>query len=600
MGPVRLVSSNMPVRTARSPAADCTAGGTASAKNTAASNGGGNAAWNATVVAFGVLSGVLIASGAKDYPNLHTVLDTAMCLLSGALALLLWDTGGRIGGSFPRLIAIAFAATSLLEFIHVIVIIEWSGPLAAVAANRSFLRPATWPPAAHLLPIGIWSAIWLRRHGVSMVAWYAAAIVIVAAGLFAAFEWLPTYTPPGLLWITRPALVLAPLLWAAVGSASWRARSQDRFMWPLAQAAPLLVLANVAMLYSEAPHDTQAMIAHLGRVCGYLALLLHLMQFASIDMLERIHAEAKLARSNEDLERRVLERTAQLEAAAAARRSDMQRLADDFEAAVGGFVDAVSASASELEATASTLTNTAERTQQLSAAVAATSGQVSSHVQSVASVTDEMARSVNKIGRQVQDSNSIAREAVSQAEKTDARITKLSQAANRIGDVVNLIAAIAGQTNLLALNATIEAARAGDAGRGFAVVAQEVKALAAQTAKATEEIGMQIANMQTATQESVVAIKEIGGTIGRISELASAITAAVEDQGASTRDIARTAQQAALGTSQVANNISEVNREASETEAASSRVLVSARSLSGEGSKLKVEMEKFLATVHAA
>jgi methyl-accepting chemotaxis protein len=288
------------------------------------------------------------------------------------------------------------------------------------------------------------------------------------------------------------------------------------------------------------------------------------------------------------------------ETAAAARRSDMQRLADDFEAAVGGIVEAVSSSANELEAAAGTLSNTAERTQQLSAAVAATSGQVSSNVQSVAAVTDEMARSVNEISRQVQDSSRIARMAVKQVEETDARITTLSQAANRIGDVVKLIAAIAGQTNLLALNATIEAARAGESGKGFAVVAQEVKALAAQTAKATEEIRTQVANMQAATQESVVAIKEIGGTIGRISVIASTIVAAVEGQDAATQNIAHTVQQAVQGTSQVADNISEVDRGASETGAASSLVLVSARSLSGEGNKLKAEMDKFLATVHAA
>ena len=211
-----------------------------------------------------------------------------------------------------------------------------------------------------------------------------------------------------------------------------------------------------------------------------------------------------------------------------------------------------------------------------------------------------MTSSVNEIARQVHESSTIAGEAVKQAEKTDERITRLSQAASRIGDVVKLITAIAEQTNLLALNATIEAARAGEAGRGFAVVAQEVKALAAQTAKATDEIGTQISSMQAATQESVGAIKEIGGTIGRISEIASAIAAAVEQQGAATAEISRNVQQAAHGTGQVATNITEVNRGASETGSASSQVLGSAQSLSRESGRLKVEVEKFVNTVRAA
>jgi methyl-accepting chemotaxis protein len=189
---------------------------------------------------------------------------------------------------------------------------------------------------------------------------------------------------------------------------------------------------------------------------------------------------------------------------------------------------------------------------------------------------------------------------VQQARKTDARINELSQAAARIGDVVKLITAIAEQTNLLALNATIEAARAGEAGRGFAVVASEVKALASQTAKATEEIGTQIAGMQQATQESVAAIKEIGTTIGRIAEIAGSVAAAVEEQGAATHEIAHNVQQAARGTSEVATNIVAVNRGASDTGASSNQVLSSARALSEESLALKTEVEKFLASVRAA
>jgi methyl-accepting chemotaxis protein len=286
--------------------------------------------------------------------------------------------------------------------------------------------------------------------------------------------------------------------------------------------------------------------------------------------------------------------------AAAQRKADMHKLADDFQAAVGEIVGTVSSASTELEAAAGTLTKTAEVTQQLSSTVAAASEEASANVQSVASATEEMTSSVNEISRQVQESSRIAIEAVRQAQATDGRINELSKAAGRIGDVVKLITAIAEQTNLLALNATIEAARAGEAGRGFAVVASEVKQLASQTARATDEIGTQIAGMQAATQDSVAAIKEIGGTIGRISEIASTIAAAVEEQGAATQEIARNVGEAAKGTQQVAANITDVNRGAGETGSASAQVLSSAQSLSHESNHLKAEVDKFLSTVRAA
>ncbi len=301
-----------------------------------------------------------------------------------------------------------------------------------------------------------------------------------------------------------------------------------------------------------------------------------------------------------ETERLRAEQAAMEERAAIERKAAMHKLADEFQAAVGEIVETVSSASTELEAAAGTLTKTAEVTQQLSGAVAAASEQASANVQSVASATEEMSGSVNEIARQVQESSRIAAEAVKQAERTDGQINELSGAASRIGDVVKLITAIAEQTNLLALNATIEAARAGEAGKGFAVVASEVKQLAAQTARATDEIGTQIAGMQTATQQSVAAIKEIGGTIGRISEIASTIAAAVEEQGAATAEISRNVQQAAQGTTQVAGNITEVNRGASETGSASAQVLASAQSLSSESAHLKVEVEKFLTTVRAA
>jgi methyl-accepting chemotaxis protein len=286
--------------------------------------------------------------------------------------------------------------------------------------------------------------------------------------------------------------------------------------------------------------------------------------------------------------------------AAEQRKAEMIKMADSFEGAVGQIIETVSSASTELEASAGTLTTTAERAQQITTTVAAASEEASTNVQSVASATEEMASSVNEISRQVQESARIASEAVGQARTTTERVSELSKAATRIGDVVELINTIAGQTNLLALNATIEAARAGEAGRGFAVVASEVKALAEQTAKATGEIGHQITGIQAATQDSVNAIKEISGTIEKLSEISSAIAAAVEEQGAATQEISRNVQQAAQGTQQVSSNITDVQRGASETGSASSQVLSAAQSLSNDSNRLKLEVGKFLNSVRAA
>ena len=307
----------------------------------------------------------------------------------------------------------------------------------------------------------------------------------------------------------------------------------------------------------------------------------------------KVQALAKAERETSEREQKNRELATQ-------RRIELHSLAESFETAVGNIIENVGSASSELENSAVVLTRSSAATQQLSTVVATASEETSTNVQSVASATEEMASSINEIGRQVADSNRIANEAVDQAEKTDARIAELSLAANRIGDVTKLITTIAEQTNLLALNATIEAARAGDAGRGFAVVAQEVKTLAAQTAKATSEISAQISGIQTATHDSVVAIKEISGTIGRVSEIAAVIAAAIEEQGAATQEIARNVQQAAIGSTQVATSIADVNRGAGDTGSASSQVLASAQMLSNENKRLKAEVVKFLATVRSA
>jgi methyl-accepting chemotaxis protein len=282
------------------------------------------------------------------------------------------------------------------------------------------------------------------------------------------------------------------------------------------------------------------------------------------------------------------------------RRADIHKIAGAFENTVASVVRSVSTSSTELEAAAEALGAMAEGTRDLSGKVLSASTEAAKNVSSVSDATEELIASVREISHQVQESTHIAREAVAQAERTDNRIAELTRAAGRIGDVVQLITDIAEQTNLLALNATIEAARAGEAGKGFAIVAQEVKALAAQTAKATGEIGRQIAGVQAATQDSVVSIKEIGGTIARIAEIASAITAAVVLQEATTHEIADNVRAATGSAAHVATNIAEVNDSAGEITSASAQILSSAASLAQEGNRLSAEMEKLLTAVCAA
>ena len=288
------------------------------------------------------------------------------------------------------------------------------------------------------------------------------------------------------------------------------------------------------------------------------------------------------------------------EAAAAERRRTMIELADGFEAAVGGIVGLVASSATELQATAQQLTSTATETASQSTTVAAAAEEAACNVGTVAAAAEELGSSVQEISRQVQGSTGLAQAAVGEADQTAQLVQALRATSARIGDMVGLISTIASQTNLLALNATIEAARAGEAGRGFAVVAAEVKELANQTARATEEIGGQIAEIQGVTDRAVSAIGTITTRIREINTVATGIAAAVEQQGAATQEIVRNVAQASSGTSEVTSNIAGVAQASEETGAAASQVLASASELSRQSEHLSAEVQRFLATVRAA
>ncbi|MBR0778784.1 Cache 3/Cache 2 fusion domain-containing protein [Bradyrhizobium diazoefficiens] len=327
----------------------------------------------------------------------------------------------------------------------------------------------------------------------------------------------------------------------------------------------------------------------------------------AIDCEDRADEIGEIARTVAVFKSNMLERArmrseqaAATSAAAEQRKAELRHFVEEFRGSVGGILERVLTSSGEFERTAQQLTDTARSTAELSAQSAGASEDASEHVRSAASASDELSQSIAEITRRVQESNEISAEAVRQAAATDQRIAQLSEAGARIGDVVKLITSIAEQTNLLALNATIEAARAGDAGRGFAVVAQEVKTLAGQTAKATDEISSQIASMQLATEESVAAVKGIGQTIERISGIAGSISAAVEQQRSATQNIAASVRAAASGTADVAVNVRHAAKGASETGETSSRIFASAKTLSGDSLSLKAEVDGFLDRVHAA
>jgi methyl-accepting chemotaxis protein len=393
----------------------------------------------------------------------------------------------------------------------------------------------------------------------------------------------------GIVYVGIPTAQFDGMLWQAI--------------WAMAFAAGIAALLVLGMTMLAVRRVTKPLKA----VTETLTVLAEGKTDVEVQHADRYDEIGAIARTvgvfkNNRIERRQLEaeRMNADKLAIERRKAELNQFVEDFRAKIGGIIERVLNSSGRFEKDAQQLSVTALSTAEMSGQSAGASRQASEHVRGAAAASNELSQSIVEISRRVQESNGVTADAVKQADATDERMTELSAAGDRIGDVVKLITSIAEQTNLLALNATIEAARAGDAGRGFAVVAQEVKTLAGQTAKATDEISAHIVNMQRATGESVSAIKAIGQTIERISEITTSISSAVEQQGTATKSIAEGVQAAASGTLNVADNIEHVARNARETGATSGLMLKSAQELSEVSSHLKDEVEKFLDSVRAA
>ncbi|HYG86174.1 MAG TPA: HAMP domain-containing methyl-accepting chemotaxis protein [Azospirillum sp.] len=355
--------------------------------------------------------------------------------------------------------------------------------------------------------------------------------------------------------------------------------------WSISRAITRPVISMTGTMRRLADGDAAVEIPTIGRKDEVGAMASAVQVFKdNLLRTKALEREAEEARKRAEIEKR--------EAAAA--------LANAFEADVGEIIRTLGSSASELSTTAQAMAAQASQSNDQATSAAAASEQASANVQTVAAASEELSASIREIGQQVGHSRQIAGQAAEEARRTNGTIQSLVEAGQKVGDVVNLINSIASQTNLLALNATIEAARAGEAGKGFAVVAQEVKNLAAQTAKATEDITQQISAIQAVSSEAAAAIEDIGGVIEKMNEIATTVAAAVEEQDAATQEIARNVQEAARGTAEVSSSIRCVTEAASETGAAASQVFTSSEELARQGETLRTKVDRFLAQMRAA
>jgi methyl-accepting chemotaxis protein len=345
---------------------------------------------------------------------------------------------------------------------------------------------------------------------------------------------------------------------------------------------PLTSMAGIMEVLAKGRFDVEVFGQKRGDEIGVIARSVQVFK-ENGQAIERLRSEQEAAKAKAEAERRQV----------------MLSLADSFEREVKGVVQSVSAQATQLQSTALSLSSVAGKAQGQSEAVSSAAEHASANVQTVATAAEQLASSIGEIARQVAHSADLSRSAVQEAKRTSDIVTALATSAQRIGEVVNLITDIASQTNLLALNATIEAARAGDAGKGFAVVAGEVKTLANQTARATDEIGQQIAGIQSATKEAVHAIETISSSITNINDVGTSIASAVEEQGAATQEIARNVQQAAEGTREVSTNIAGVQSAVAEAGSGANNVRDAARDLSSQSENLTRQVDGFIGRVRA-